>query len=189
MVAHSFTGIDARAAISMFGAGQRVSSLTTISSPHLGMKLVDRILAHGYLDGVSNLERVFDILGICKRSALEFSTHNLADFNQVCPNSKSTKYYSIGAKKNGRIMNPMLKDGHTFIVNDTLGVQCDGLVQDIEARWGEYLITFENDHLELVGFQPEHNPANVMNLVADNSRLSEIRGDPSLSFEYGVSHL
>lgn len=62
-------------------------------------------------------------------------------------------------------------------------------MQDVESRWGEYLVTFENDHLELVGFAPEHNPANVFNLVADNARLSEIRDDPELSYNYGVDHL
>lgn len=41
LVAHSFTGVDARAAISMFGAEQSVSSLLTICSPHHGMKLID----------------------------------------------------------------------------------------------------------------------------------------------------
>ena len=40
-----------------------------------------------------------------------------------------------------------------------------------------------------MGFQPGHNPANVMNVVADNVRLSELRGDPELSKEYGVDHL
>jgi len=40
VIAHSFTGIDARAAISMYGA-TNVQSLTTICTPHLGMKLID----------------------------------------------------------------------------------------------------------------------------------------------------
>ena len=42
LVGHSFTGIDARAAISMYGADQMVNSLTTICTPHLGMKVIDR---------------------------------------------------------------------------------------------------------------------------------------------------
>ena len=43
LVAHSFTGVDARAAISLFGAHTHVQSLTTICTPHLGMKLIDEI--------------------------------------------------------------------------------------------------------------------------------------------------
>ena len=72
-------------------------------------------------------------------------------------------------------MTDILKDGFEILVNDEMGRQCDGLVQDIEARWGQYLMTFENDHLEIIGFQPDHNPANVFNLVADNIRVSEIK--------------
>lgn len=34
VVAHSFTGVDARAAISLHGASEHVTSLSTICSPH-----------------------------------------------------------------------------------------------------------------------------------------------------------
>ena len=113
----------------------------------------------------------------------------MAAFNEVCDDRQNVSYYSIGAKKDGRTMNKMLRDGHTIVVDDTMGVQCDGLVQDTEARWGEYLLTYENDHLEVMGFEPTHNPANVLNVVADNTRLDEIRRDPQLRFDYGVDHL
>ena len=136
----------------MHGADSQIASLTTVSSPHHGMKLIDRSLDENELGSIENMHRVFEILGITAKAAEEFSTHNINSFNQVCEDSPSVSYYSIGAKKNGRIINSMLRDGHNLIVNDTMGVQCDGLVQDIEARWGEYLITFENDHLELMGF-------------------------------------
>ena len=63
------------------------------------------------------------------------------------------------------------------------------MVRDVEARWGDYLVTFENDHLEVMGFQPGHNPANVFNLVADSARLSEIKNDKDLRYEFGVDHL
>lgn len=44
LCAHSFTGVDARAAISMFGADEHVSTLTTICSPHKGMKVIHKEL-------------------------------------------------------------------------------------------------------------------------------------------------
>ena len=49
-------------------------------------------------------------------------------------------------------MSQILADGHNIIVDKTFGEQCDGMVRDKEARWGDYLITFENDHLEVMGF-------------------------------------
>ena len=48
LAAHSFTGVDARAAISMYGLSERVESLTTVCSPHHGMKLIDNCLAEGH---------------------------------------------------------------------------------------------------------------------------------------------
>ena len=75
-------------------------------------------------------------------------------------------------------MTPLLKIGHDIVVNEEFGEQTDGLVRDVEARWGEYLITYENDHFEMLGLQPNHNPENVMNLLADNIRTVELRENP-----------
>jgi len=52
LVTHSFTGIDARAAISMFDAHNNVSTLTTICTPHAGMSLIDKSANEGW-DGNS----------------------------------------------------------------------------------------------------------------------------------------
>lgn len=118
LVTHSFAGVDARAAISMYGLGGQVKSLTTICSPHHGMALVDKSENEGYQYGsMEHMDRVFEILGITRQAALEFSTHNLAAFNSICPNNKSTSYYSLGAKKSGRTMNDILRHGHDVIVN------------------------------------------------------------------------
>ena len=68
MVTHSFAGIDARSAISMFGADKQVQSLTTISTPHQGMKLIDLTNDKGWRGNLDNLERVFEILGITGHS-------------------------------------------------------------------------------------------------------------------------
>ena len=50
-------------------------------------------------------------------------------------------------------------------------------------------MTFENDHLEMMGFKPEHNPANVYNLVADTVRVAEIKSKPGLAYHYGIDNL
>ena len=104
LVTHSFTGIDARAAISMFGAQNHVDSLTTICSPHQGMRLIDLANDEQWRGNLNNLERVFEILGITGRSVQEFTSHNIEAFNEVCEDSSSVDYYSIGAKKGGRVM-------------------------------------------------------------------------------------
>ena len=70
LVAHSFAGVDARCAISMYGAQERVQSLTTICSPHHGMKLIDQSKQTDEYDLHMNLlARVFEILGITDQAA------------------------------------------------------------------------------------------------------------------------
>ena len=50
-------------------------------------------------------------------------------------------------------------------------------------------MTFENDHLEMMGFKPDHNPAGVYNLVADTVRVAEIKNDPELAYKFGLDKL
>lgn len=132
------------------------------------------------------MDRLYEGLGLTPKASIEFNTPNIQCFNEVCPDAKLVDYYSIGAKKSGATMSKMLQNGFEVLVGREWGDQCDGLVRDVEARWGRYLITFENDHMEVMGFEPEHDPANVFNLVADNVRLCEIKNNKSLRLKYGV---
>jgi hypothetical protein len=116
------------------------------------MRLIDLANDQKWRGNLDNLERVFEVLGITGRSVQEFASHNIEAFNEVCEDARGVDYYSIGAKKGGRVMSQILSDGYDIIVNKTFGEQCDGMVRDVEARWGKYLITFENDHLEVMGF-------------------------------------
>jgi hypothetical protein len=88
----------------MFGGHNQIQSLTTICSPHSGMKLIDLTNDKGWRGDLYNLERVFEILGITGRSVQEFTSHNINAFNEVCEDEESVDYYSIGAKKGGRVM-------------------------------------------------------------------------------------
>ena len=88
----------------MFGADNHVESLTTICTPHSGMRLIDLTNDEQWRGNLNNLERVFEILGITGRSVQEFTSHNIGAFNEVCEDSPTVDYYSIGAKKGGRVM-------------------------------------------------------------------------------------
>jgi hypothetical protein len=69
LIAPSFAGVDARAAISMQGGSNHIESLTTVSSPHLGMKLIDELNKNPEDEQFDNLERVFEILGTTIKAA------------------------------------------------------------------------------------------------------------------------
>lgn len=70
-----------------------------------------------------------------------------------------------------------------------INYRSDGLVQPEEANWGRYLVTFEQDHLEMAGFNYEYEPQTAYNLIVDNLRLCEIKQHPTESKNYGVDHL
>lgn len=65
----------------------------------------------------------------------------------------------------------------------------DGLVMPEEAKWGHYLVTYEQDHLEMAGFIPEYTPISAYTLLVDNIRLCEAKNDASEAKEFGVDHL
>ena len=70
---------------------------------------------------MNNLTKVFEILGITGKAAREFHPENIKAFNEFCENRADVDYYSIGAKKHGRVMTEVLKDGFKILVNDELG--------------------------------------------------------------------
>ena len=47
IIAHSMGGLDARLMIAEMGMAERVASLTTIGTPHLGTSLADHVIDHG----------------------------------------------------------------------------------------------------------------------------------------------
>ena len=92
------------------------------------MRLVDKLNRGNEDKDTLNLDRVFEALGVTHRAALEFSSHNIEAFNEVCQDSQQVDYYSIGAKKAGRVMSKILKDGHDLLTRETFGRQSDGIL-------------------------------------------------------------
>ena len=74
LVTHSFCGIDSRAALSLFGASAHVRTLTTVCSPHHGMRLIDNCMRYPERCQIELAEKAFEALGLSQRNALEFSS-------------------------------------------------------------------------------------------------------------------
>lgn len=82
------------------------------------MRIIDKAMSSEVANTQVNLmERAFEMVGLTRRSANEFTSANLADFNTICTDVPSVDYYSIGAWKNGKTMSPMLKNGHDLVVD------------------------------------------------------------------------
>ena len=64
VIAHSFCGVDCRAAISMFNASDSVQSLTTVCSPHKGMRLIDNINKDPQNNLIEHVDKAFEAVGL-----------------------------------------------------------------------------------------------------------------------------
>ena len=104
IIAHSMGGVDSRFLISTLGYGDRVASLTTISSPHRGSGIADVALAltPGAVDGAMNA--ILEAIGRTfsneadeanLRAALEgIAQKNMPAFNEANPDDPRVFYQS-----------------------------------------------------------------------------------------------
>ena len=189
VVAHSFTGVDARAAVSLFGGAACVQSLTTVCTPHRGMRLIDNCHKHPEKYVIENADKAFEAVGLSQKNAQEFTTRNMMDFNKVAEDQLGVDYFSVGAQKQYYHTGGLLRTSHEMISETFVQNRNDGLVMPEEAEWGRYLLTFEHDHLEMVGFNPEFKPINVYSLLIDNIKLCEIKNNAKEARAFGVDQL
>ena len=73
LITHSFAGIDARAAISLHGADSAVQSLSTIATPHTGMRLIQQLRDRPSKDDMRFMEKAFAVVGLGVKNVNEFS--------------------------------------------------------------------------------------------------------------------
>ena len=138
VIAHSMGGLDARFAIARLGLSDRVVSLVTIGSPHLGTPLAD-------LPGSKTAARMlrFSALQDLTPAALE-------RFNREVTNVKGVAYRSVVCASDLRHTNPLLWPSHAYLSRHS-GPN-DGLVPASSQRWGEVLREVEADHWAQVGW-------------------------------------
>ena len=64
LITHSFTGVDSRAALSLFGASAIVRSLSTVCSPHHGMRMVDNCNKHPNRYSIEMADKALEAVGL-----------------------------------------------------------------------------------------------------------------------------
>ena len=143
IIAHSKGGLDSRYAISVLGAGARVASLTTISTPHNGSKTVDVLLKFPKTlvkIGCFFTDCWFRILGDKKpatyRAINAFRTTEAAQFNQRVPDYEKTYYQSYAF-----VMKKPSSDLFMWLTNLVVGKiegENDGLLPPASVKWGEF---------------------------------------------------
>ena len=153
LVGHSMGGLDARYLISTMGYGDRVASLSTMSSPHHGSVVAD--IVHGLIPGPQ--QELIDILV----DDLNWSVDTLRDvttsytteqFNPANPDDPRVYYQSwagVTGILEGDIPNVILAP--IAAIHRPFDGPNDGMVSSRSARWGDFHGTVPADHYAEVG--------------------------------------
>ncbi|HKJ34665.1 MAG TPA: alpha/beta fold hydrolase [Balneolales bacterium] len=160
IIAHSMGGLDMRYAISELNIADKVSSLTTISTPHHGSSLAEwalstparvKVLLAQLLNWVGNNmypKMRSDVLSATGELTRAYVND---EFNNKIVNVDSVSYYSYSAAAGrgtdtsiGRLLVPF--NNHIF---DQEGVN-DGFVSEESGHWGTYLGCTELSHIEQI---------------------------------------
>ena len=179
VIAHSQGGLDTRYLISTLGYGDRVASLTTVSTPHRGTKVADTLLNHelpleeelinayAWLFGEASGDAENDPNA---RASLEtLSQAHAETFNRANPDDPRVAYFSFAGRTNlqraddqcaGEWSNPDAIDAiepallatWTLLAEDLFSPKAnDGLVAVESARWGRFMSCLPADHADEIG--------------------------------------
>ena len=152
IIAHSKGGLDSRYAISKLGMDKYVASLTTMNTPHHGVKMANYILKlpdwlfRFITYSVNGTFRQYgDINPDFAAAAYDFTTERAALFNQKCPNSPNVFYQSYTSVLKNIFSDYILLFPYIFI-SLTDSKQNDGLVTAESAKWGEFRGIIKNKY-------------------------------------------
>lgn len=143
LVAHSRGGLEARYLINELGMEEAVATLTTISTPHHGSKIMDFFykwpkIIYKLVSFFINV--FFRILGDKKpdffTSSRQLSSIMCKEFNIHYPDKPLVYYQSFATKMRNSFSDPLFIITH-FITKLTEG-ENDGICSVESAKWGDY---------------------------------------------------
>lgn len=143
IIAHSKGGLDCRYAVSRLGMDKYTASLTTISTPHRGCRMVDAAcrLPEGLYRWVAKIfDSLFRRLGDASpdfyTATRQFATTASAEFNSQTPDAPGVCYQSYMSRMKGPLSDPILTV--PYLLTRAMEGANDGLVSLQSAAWGEY---------------------------------------------------
>jgi triacylglycerol lipase len=183
IIGHSMGGLDARHMIVDHGMAEKVATLTTIGTPHLGTVLADHVIDHGG-DSLINLIRpVINFDGFADLTVAACESFNKRAEDSEAGNS--VVYQTFASSEDRRLVFAPLSLSWKFI-SDHAG-ENDGLVPLTSQQWQRELIASDGtrkpvaqkrfpvpaDHLNQVGWW---DPQEALN---PNLKLKEILKQPA----------
>ncbi len=136
IIAHSMGGLDARHMIVNHDMAAKVSSLTTIGTPHLGTSFANWGLAHQGDEFIKIIGNVIDLGGFRDLALEACSAFNEQAREQEATNSVVYRAYAASQKQK-LVFTPLQKSWD--IINDSEGDN-DGLVSVKSQLWQSQLV-------------------------------------------------
>jgi triacylglycerol lipase len=158
IIAHSKGGIDSRYFIWKYDFGDKVASLTTISTPHHGSEIADLIYKQKIIHtGIS--KRILDIFGKLYgdinpdlyNANYQLTTNKMKEFNENIGMDGAVYYQSIYTTMKNALDDLMFF--YTYLhIKRSSGRNNDGLVSEYSAKWGNNIIKIEGgiSHAEIL---------------------------------------
>lgn len=162
IIAHSMGGLDARHMIVDKGMADKVASVTTIGTPHLGTVLADHVLGHGGVFLIEGLRMVLNLEGFADLTVAACTHFNSRAEDQEARNSVFYQTYASSEQLN-LVFAPLIPSW--LFIREHEGKN-DGLVPVRSQQWKKELIATDGkrktvsqkefplpaDHLNQVGW-------------------------------------
>ena len=176
IIAHSMGGLDSRFLLSPDNPenmADKVSSLTTISTPHKGSPVADVLVEIGDVLSPNNEQKVFvqrlqaalEQAGIHVGGLRNLTTEGVRQFNEEFRDDPRTKKFSVAGKGRGvklgglPAVDTCLALGLPHrIIRERTGGENDGLVSVDSATWGEGPELWRADHADEIGHNLDLGP-------------------------------
>lgn len=165
IIAHSKGGIDSRYCIWLYGYGDRVASLTTISTPHQGAEVADLFFNTRILH-TKTMKRRLNIIGKLTGDInpdiynvnYELTTENMSEFNANIIMDNRVFFQSIYVTMHNPFDDPLFFRTHSYIKN--ISGDNDGLVSNKSASWGNNTFKLPDSisHEQIIGHGKPKNP-------------------------------
>ncbi|NLF47470.1 MAG: hypothetical protein GX578_04010 [Clostridiales bacterium] len=166
LIAHSKGGLESRYLISRLGMEEKVASLTTLATPHRGIKAIDSLNEKSELI-LRSLIGVFELMIAADGGELigdkkvfeQFSGEYMDIFNEMVPDAEKVYYQSWAFDMKKPETDPAMKLFYNISLEEE-GPN-DGLVSVASAMWGNFRGVYEGlggkgiSHSAAVGKRPK----------------------------------
>ncbi|MDR2150072.1 MAG: hypothetical protein LBO67_04520 [Spirochaetaceae bacterium] len=158
IIAHSKGGIDSRYMIWRYDFGNKVASLTTLSTPHHGAELADSIYAQKIIH-TKLAKRIWEVLGEwwgdakpdVYRVAYQLTTAHMKEFNQKVLPDPRVYYQSWYSTMRDALDDIWLAEPYRYI-QEAGGGANDGMVSARSTFWSDHVVEIAGgiSHHEIV---------------------------------------